>query len=113
MTNIPLFKIHWNKSDYESIKSVIKSGMHWTNGKEVEDFEKELSSYLGKKYCLTFNSGTSAGHALLEALDVKGREVIVPSFSFIGTANVVLMAGGMPVFADIEKDTLLSEEMFS
>jgi len=73
-------------------------------GQENEQFEKELAKYLGIKYVVLFNSGTSALHGILDAyLITKGDEVIVPSFTFIATANAVLMTGAKPVFADIER----------
>ena len=54
---------------------------------------------------MSFNSGTSALHALLLAYDIKGKEVIVPSFTFIATVNPVILAGGIPVFAESETET--------
>ncbi|HJH26510.1 MAG TPA: DegT/DnrJ/EryC1/StrS family aminotransferase, partial [Methanophagales archaeon] len=58
------------------------------------------------KYCVAFNSGTSALHAALLAHRIKeGDEVIVPSFTFIATANAPLFVGAKPVFADIEEET--------
>jgi len=60
---------------------------------------------MGMQYAVTFNSGTSALHALLLAYGIKGKEVIVPSFTFISTISAVILAGGIPVFAEIEPDT--------
>jgi perosamine synthetase len=80
--------------------------MNWAIGPEVTEFEEELSKYLKVKYCLTFNSGTSALHAILLAYGIgRGDEVIVPSFTFIATANAALFVGAKPVFADIEEKT--------
>jgi len=104
--NIPLFKIYWDEEDVEMIHSVIKRGAYWTTGQNVEEFEKTISEYVGLKYCVTFNSGTSALHSILLAYDIKeGDEVIVPSFTFISTANAPLFVGAKPVFADIEEKT--------
>ncbi len=110
---IPLFRNSWDDLDIERVTSVIRRGMYWANGPEVTEFEKKLAEYVGTKYCLSFNSGTSALHAVLLAIDVKAREVIVPSFTFIATANSAVMAGGKPVFADVEDTTfgLDSEEV--
>jgi perosamine synthetase len=81
--------------------------MDWAIGPEIEKFEKNLASYVGTKFCLTFNSGTSALHASLISIGLKSNsEVLVPSFTFISTANSVLMAGGIPHFVDIEKERL-------
>lgn len=74
-------------------------------GKRVRDFESNLKSYLGVKHALAVNSGTSALHAALVALDIKhGDEVLLPSFTFVATANAVAAAGARPVFVDIKKD---------
>ena len=101
--NIPLFKIYWDKNDVKSVSDSVRRGMNWACGSNIETFERIIGKYLGVKYVLTFNSGTSALHALLLAYNIgKGDEVIVPSFTFIATANVVLMVGAKPVFADIE-----------
>jgi len=103
---IPLFKIYWEEDDLRGIDDSVRSGMNWAVGKNVSSFEKGLSEYIGSKYCLTFNSGTSALHAVLLAYGIgPGDEVIVPSFTFIATANSPLFVGARPVFADIEKDT--------
>lgn len=101
---IPLFKMYWDKDDIESVNSAIKSGMSWAAGPDVQEFEHEIAQYIGSKYCLTFNSGTSALHAVLLAHGIgKNDEVIVPSFTFISTANAPLFVGAKPVFADIEE----------
>ncbi len=103
---IPLYKVHVSSSDIKSVRNVIKRGTDWALGKEIIDLEKKLSEYVDCKYCLAFNSGTSAGHALMIAMNLKKYEVIVPSFSFIATANWPLMVGAIPKFADIEEETL-------
>ena len=103
---IPLYKIQNDKNDLKSISKVIKRGMDWAIGPEVEKFENSLASYIGAKYCVSFNSGTSAGHAALLSLGIKNNdEVIVPSFSFIATANWPLMVNAKPKFVDIENIT--------
>jgi len=105
--NIPLFKMYWDQDDIETVNTTIRSGMNWAVGANVTQFENELAAYIGTKYCLTFNSGTSALHAGLIAHGIgSGDEVIVPSFTFIATANVPKFVGAKPVFADIEESTL-------
>ncbi len=88
------------------IEKVIKRGSYWATGPEIVDFEKKLGQYLNKNYVVTFNSGTSALHSLLLANGLTSGEIIVPSFSFIATANCVILAGSKPVFAEIEEKTL-------
>lgn len=102
---IPLFKIYFDEEDVEAVNGVIRSGMSWAVGKEITNFENKIAEFVGTKHALVFNSGTSALHALLLAHDVRDMEVIVPSFTFIATANAVVLAGGRPVFAEIEEDT--------
>ena len=104
---LPLYKIYSDDEDVNLVTKIIKRGERWAIGPEIEEFENEIKNYVGVDYCLTLNSGTSALHALLLAYDIgKNDEVIVPSFSFISTANSVLFVDGIPKFSDIEDDTL-------
>jgi perosamine synthetase len=103
---IPLFKIYWDEKDVNLVTEAIKAGVNWAVGPNVAKFEEMIAEYIGAKYCVALNSGTSALHALLLAHGIKkGDEVIVPSFTFIATANAVLLVGAKPVFADIETET--------
>ena len=103
---IPLFKIYWNKEDINSITTTVRKGMYWATGPNIEKFEEKISQYVGRKYAVTFNSGTSALHAAFLSHGIgRGDEVIVPSFTFIATANAPLFVGAKPIFADIEDET--------
>jgi len=103
---IPLFKIYWDEEDVRMVKEAIERGMHWAIGPNVEKFEGMLADYVGTRHALAFNSGTSALHAILLAYDIgQGDDVIVPSLTFIATANAPLFVGAKPVFADIEDRT--------
>lgn len=103
---IPLFKMYWDTQDIVAVTKVIKRGSYWTMGPEIQTLENNIAGFIGKKYGVSFNSGTSALHATLLAYDIKhGNEVIVPSFTFIATANVVVLTGATPIFADIEKQS--------
>lgn len=104
---IPLFKIYWDEEDIVSVTATIETGANWAIGSNVDSFEKQIAEFIGKKYCVVFNSGTSALHCALLAHGIKkGDEIIVPSFTFISTANSALFVGAQPVFADIERSTL-------
>ena len=103
---IPLFKTHWHESDVTAVQAVIKRGSYWAVGPEIKEFEKKLATFSDRKYALTFNSGTSALVALYRAIGVQGKEVMVPSFTFIATANAVILAGGIPIFVESEEETL-------
>lgn len=102
----PWFDIAWEEEDIEAISKVIRRGTFWAAGPEIKQFESTLEKYFDMKHALVFNSGTSALHSLLISYNIKDSEIIVPSFSFISTVNCVVLAGGIPVFVDIEEETL-------
>ena len=103
---VPLYKILVEKDDIKNITNVVQRGMHWAEGPEIEEFEKTLAKYLGVNYCVAMNSGTSALHATMLAYNIKKNdEVLIPSFTFVSTANAALMVQAKPKFIDIETDT--------
>ena len=98
-----MYKVSNDSSEIIAVSKVIKRGMDWAIGPEIEEFENALAKYIGTKYCVSFNSGTSAGHAALLTYNLKKNdEVLVPSFSFIATANWPLMVNSKTKFVDIE-----------
>ncbi len=111
---IPLYKVLTDDEDVKHTSKVIRRGMDWAIGQEIENFEELLAKYVGSDFCLTFNSGTSALHAALLAACVKPKEeVLVPSFTFISTANSPLMVNAFPKFVDIEEETYgINPEIF-
>ena len=103
--NIPLV----GKEEIEAVTDVLKEGALATaanlGGKNVQEFEKLVSSFTKSKFTIAVNSGTAALQAALLALDLKkGDEVLVPSFSFVATANAVISTGAKPIFVDILKE---------
>ncbi len=73
---------------------------------EVLALEKEWREYVGRKYCLTTNSGTAALHMALAALNIgPGDEVLVPAYTFLASASCVLHANAVPVFVDVDRQT--------
>ena len=103
---IPLYKIYTDDEDVNLITKIIKRGSQWALGPEIEEFENELKKYIGVDYCLALNSGTSALHAALLSHDIgNGDNVIIPSFTFIATANTVLSVNAEANFVDIEDVT--------
>lgn len=103
---IPMFEIDYAESDIEAVADSIQRGGYWAKGPYVETFEEEIETYLGVDHALVVNSGTTALVAALNGLGIgEGDEVIVPSFTFIATANAVKLANAKPVFADIERET--------
>ena len=75
-------------------------------GPEVEELEERLARYTGARHCITCASGTEALLIALMALDVKpGDEVITTPFTFVATAEMIVLLGAKPVFVDVEPDT--------
>jgi dTDP-4-amino-4,6-dideoxygalactose transaminase len=101
------------KAQYASIRNEIQAAVnsvlenqHFILGPEVKALEKEIAEYCGTKYAVGVASGTDALILGLKACGIgPGDEVIVPSFSFIATADAVSLLGGTPVFADVQPDT--------
>lgn len=93
------------RREIRAVVKVLKS-LNLAQGPEVKAFESEFSRIVGDRDCVAVNSGTSALHLSLLALGVtKGDEVIVPSFTFAATANVVALVGATPVFVNIDPRT--------
>ena len=80
-------------------------------GPNVREFEEAVRLFLGSSYAVAVNSGTAAILAALHALGIgKGDEVLVPSFTFVATANAVVAAGAKPVFVDIDERYTMNPE---
>lgn len=102
---IPISKPSIGKEEIDSVMEVLKSG-NLVQGKQVEAFEKEFSSYLGTRYAIATSSGTSALQIAIETLGIpEGSEIITTPFTFIATANSILYNKCKPVFADINPKT--------
>jgi dTDP-4-amino-4,6-dideoxygalactose transaminase len=102
---VPIVQLELPEDVLNDAKEVLKSGM-WAAGKPVHQLEEEFANYCGAKYCKAVNNGTAALLAIFNSLQLKpGDEVIIPSFSFIATANCLLPFGLKPVFADIERNS--------
>ena len=96
--NIPISKTIISKKSKEAVLNVLDSG--WlVQGKEVRKFENEWANISNSKFAICVNSCTSALYLSLKALGLKKNEgVILPSFTWISTANVVEQLGGKPIF---------------
>jgi perosamine synthetase len=87
------------------IESALRSGV-LTGGPNVKEFEDRFAAYVKAKHAVATSSGTSNLEICLRYFKLKGREVIVPTNTFVATPNSVIFAGGKPVFADMRQDTL-------
>jgi len=104
---IPYGKQTIEKNDIQAILQVLEENEMLTTGKYVPAFEQKVCDYVGVKYGVAVNSGTAALHLATFAINIqKDDEVIVPSISFVASANCVLYQGGKPVFCDINPDTM-------
>lgn len=111
MRKISLSKPYIPETAIDSVVDVLKSG--WiTQGARVCEFENNVAKFLGVEYAIAVNSATAGLHASLVSLGIAaGDEVILPSFTWVSTANVVEMCGAKVVFADIDSDSYnVSEE---
>jgi len=105
---IKLFDPTIGVEEEKSVINTLKSHF-WASGAgtgNVLKFENAFKKYTGAKKCVAVNNGTSALHLALSLADIKNKEVILPSLSFVSTANAVLYNGGKPIFVDIDPVTL-------
>ena len=102
---IPISLPHTGEEEWLATKEPIMTG--WlTAGPKVREFEEIFAKRHGVKYAMAVTSATTALHLALVALDIKeGDEVIVPAFTWISTANVVLYCGAKVVFVDVDRNT--------
>lgn len=117
MAYIPINLPYLGKREEKAVAKVVESGKltdsSFEGGRMVREFEYKVKKLLRVKHVVAVNSGTAALHSVLLALGVKpGDEVVIPSFTFIATANVVLACGAKPVFVDIKDDYNMDPEKF-
>ncbi|MFX0140653.1 MAG: DegT/DnrJ/EryC1/StrS family aminotransferase [Candidatus Hodarchaeota archaeon] len=102
---IPLSRPDINELDKEKVLEVLNTN-NLSLGPKLFEFEKKFSDYIGTKYTIAVNSGTSGLHLCIKSLDLKyGDEVLTTPFSFIASANCILFERAKPVFVDIEEKT--------
>ena len=89
----------------DDIESTLKNGV-LTDGIHVKEFESRFADYVKVQHAVAVNSATAAIEIALRHYELQGREVIVPTNTFVATPNSVIFAGGTPVFSDIREDTL-------
>lgn len=100
------YGMHWiDEEDINEVAKVLRS--NWiTTGPKIKEFEDALCVYIGSKYCVAVNSGTSALDIAVQSLDLPaGSEIITTPFTFVATSNAIIYNGHKPIFADICSDT--------
>lgn len=103
---IPLYEPNISAKDINEVTKALKTKNLSGASKTISDFEKKFNEKYNLKYSLAINNGTSALHLGLLAIGIKkGDEVIIPSLTFIATANAVSYIGAKPVIVDVDPDT--------
>ncbi len=109
LPQVPPTRIDFTPEDQEwianRIKDVLASG-RLTLGAFGEQFEREFTNLTGSRHAIAVNSGTASLEIMLRAMDVAGKDVLVPANTFFATASAVIGAGGRPVLMDTDVATL-------
>jgi len=107
--NIPLLRLSYSDEEIEFLKDgveeILKSGF-LTMDKKVAEFERLFAEFVGVKYAVAVNSGTSALEIPLRSFDIQGKSIIVPTNTFMATPLSVIHAGGKVIFVDVMKENL-------
>ena len=105
LTNLKRQSSRLNNRILERLESIILRA-NFIQGEEVQELERKLSEYTASPYIVTCGNGTDALQLALMSLNInKGDYVICPAYTFVATAEVIPLAGGIPYFVDVEKDT--------
>lgn len=103
---VPLSSPDIVEKDIEAVVGVMKTRF-LSIGPKIKKFEEKMCEYVGAKYTVAVNSGTSALHLIIRGLGIgEGDKVITTPFSFIASSNCILFERGSPLFVDIEEETL-------
>jgi UDP-4-amino-4-deoxy-L-arabinose-oxoglutarate aminotransferase len=104
---LPFSRPSISESDIAAVIEVLRSG--WiTTGSKAAEFEKNICDYTGCRGAVALTSATAGMHLALKAYNIgPGDEVITPSMTWVSTVNLIVLAGATPVFADIDRDTLM------
>lgn len=104
---LPFSRPSINEDDIAAVTEVLRSG--WiTTGSRAADFEQSFCEYCGAPGAVALSSATAGMHLLLTALGLgPGDEVITPAMTWVSTVNLAVLAGAKPIFADVDRDTLM------
>lgn len=103
---LPFARPSITDAEVDGVVRVLRSG--WlTTGPVTREFERIFAEYVGSRHAVAVNSATAALHLAMDALNVtQGDEVIVPTWTFAATAEVVAYSGATPVLVDVDEETL-------
>ena len=104
---LPFSKPSITEYDITAVNDVLRSGWITSGPKNIE-FEQKFCEYVGCPGAVTISSATAGMHLVLKALGIgPGDEVITPSLTWVSTVNIILLSGAIPVFVDVDRDTLM------
>lgn len=107
MTFIPQMEPWFGIEEKQALNAYMDEGGWLTEFKRTEEFETRIADYTGAKHCIVVNNGTISLTLMAIAAGIKnGDEVIVPNYTMIATPNSIKMIGAVPVFVDVEIETL-------
>lgn len=99
----------FDERDKKALIDTLESGnwcCMWSTDSKVSQFEKQFAEYIGTKYCTCVNSGTASLELAFRSCDIEpGDEIIVTAVSFVASASAIVLAGGVPVFVDVDPET--------
>ena len=105
---IKLFSPKFDNKEIKAVNATLKTHQ-WASGVgkgKVLEFENHFRKYIHSKECVALSSGTAALHLALNVLDIKKKEILVPSLTFVSTVHSIVYSGGTPVFVDVDPTTL-------
>ena len=109
MRKIPALRLSYSKEEKNDItkgvNEILNSGF-LTMGEKVTQFERLFAEFVGVKYAVAVNSGTSALEIPMRALNVEGKSIIIPTITFMATPLAALHAGAKVIFADVSRESL-------
>ncbi|MDD5677319.1 MAG: aminotransferase class I/II-fold pyridoxal phosphate-dependent enzyme [Kiritimatiellae bacterium] len=105
---LPFTRPSISEEDIQAVGAVLRSG--WiTTGPHAAKFEQEFAAYVGTRGAVALASATGGMHVTLKALNIgPGDEVVTPSMTWASTVNLIVLSGARPVFADVDRDTLMA-----
>lgn len=111
MNFIPYGKQTINNNDIQAVLDALNDNKYLTTGPKVNEFEHNISNLTNSKYAVAVSNGTTALHCAMYASNIKENdEIIVPTISFLASANAILYCNAKPIFCDVNEETLNIDE---